>query len=159
MIRGRSQIETWTPDLVGKRMTAALRWATYSGGAVGPAGIRGSMPAYNPTLDDHLDEGWGLPEAAGDDEPGGGKRLIVQATAAQITAHEAALSWPAVYLYPAHDGSARMLCLWLRCKVFRRPFDEAVKRRGTISRATAFRLRDRGLSIISIGLDKDGVKL
>lgn len=160
MTRGRGQeIETWTPKLVGERMTAALRWATYSGGKVGPAGLRGSMPSFIASLDDHLDEGWGLPEVAGDEEPGDGKRLIVQATAAQITAHEAALSWPAVYLHPGHVGSARMLGLWLRCKVYRRPFDEAVKRRGTISRATAFRLRDRGLSLISIGLEKDGVKL
>lgn len=160
MIRGRAEIETWTPKLAGDRMAAALRWATYNGGKVGPGGIRGSMPSFNPTLDDHLDEGWGLPEAAGqDDDIEPPKRLIVQATAAQITAYEAALSWPAVYLYPAHEGSARMLCLWLRCKVHRRPFEDAVKRRGTISRATAFRLRDRGLTIISMGLDKDGVPL
>lgn len=66
------------------------------------------MPALNPTLDDHLDEGWGLPEIAGDDEPGDGKRLVVQASAAQISAYEAALRWPALYLYPAHEGSARL---------------------------------------------------
>ncbi|WP_226341007.1 hypothetical protein [Gemmobacter serpentinus] len=148
-------VDTWTPKLVGERFVAALRWATYSGGAVGPAGIRGSMPAYNPTMDDHLDEGWGLPEVAGDGEPGDGKRLVVQATAAQVTAYEAALIWPAVYLYPAYEGSARMLCLWARCKARRVSFDAAVKRRGTIARATAYRMRDRGLSIISVGLDRD----
>lgn len=154
-----ARIETWTPKLVSERMVEAVRWATYSGGKVGPGGIKGSMPAFNPTLDDHLDEGWGLPEAAGDDEPGDGKRLVVQATAAQITRHEAALLWPVRYLHPDYEGSARMLCLWLRCKVYRRPFEDEVKRRGTISRATAFRLRDRGLSIISMGLDRDGVAL
>ena len=159
MIRGREQIETWTPKRVGEAMTAALRWATYSGGKVGPAGLRGSMPSFIASLDDHLDEGWGLPEVAGDEEPGDGKRLVVQATAAQITQHEAALLWSARYLCPDYEGSARMLGLWLRCKVYRRPFDDAVKRRGTISRATAFRLRDRGLSIISTGLDRDGVAL
>lgn len=155
----RATVETWTPDLVSKRMLSAVRWATYTGGKVGPGGIRGSMPAYITTLDDHLDEGWGLPEVAGDEGPGDGKRLVVQATAAQITQHEAALLWPARYLCPDHEGSARMLGLWLRCKVYRRPFDDAVKRRGTISRATAFRLRDRGLAIISTGLDRDGVAL
>lgn len=156
---GQSAPETWTPDLVGKRLCAAVRWATYSGKAVGPAGICGSMPAFNPTLDDHLDEGWGLPEVAGDEETGDGKRLVVQATASQITQHEAALLWPVIYLHPAHEGSARMLCLWVRCKVHKRSFDDAVRRRGTISRATAFRLRDKGLSIISIGLDRAGVPL
>lgn len=152
------QREQWGPKLVGERMIAAVRWAAFSGGRVGPAGIKGSMPAFNPTLDDHLDEGWGLPEIAGDDEPEA-KRLRVQATAEQITAHEAALNWPAVYLYPAHEGSARFLCLWVRCKVHKRPFDEAISRRGTISRATAFRLRDRGLSLIAQGLDRDRVRL
>lgn len=155
----RHHQETWTPKLAGDRFVTALRWATYTGGKVGPSGIRGSMPAFNATMDDHLDEGWGLPEVAGDDEPGDGKRLVVQATAAQISAYEAALLWPALYLYPAHEGSARMLCLWARCKVYRKPFDDVLKRRGTISRATAFRLRDRALSVISIGLDKDGVPL
>jgi hypothetical protein len=155
----REELETWTPKIVGDRMVAALRWATYTGGRVGPGGIKGSMPAFNPTLEDHLDEGWGLPDRAGDDDPEDGKRLVVQATAAQITAHEAALNWPADFLYPAHEGSARMLCLWLRCKVHKRSFDDAIKRRGTISRATAFRLRDRGLTIISVGLDLRRVPL
>lgn len=167
-------LETWTPKLVGERMVEAVRWAAFTGGKVGPGGIKGSMPSFNPTLDDHLDEGWGLPETAGDEEPGNGKRLVVQATAAQITAYEAALNWPAVYLYPAHEGSARLLCLWVRCKVHRRPFEGAIKARYSrmvqrdgdkaqrewgMSRATAFRLRDRGLSIISVGLDRDGVPL
>lgn len=153
-----TSIETWTPKLVSERMVAALRWATYSGGRVGPSGIVGSMPSFNPSLEDHLEAGWGLPEVAGDEEPEQ-KRLVLNATAAQITSYEDALHWPARYLYPAHEGSARMLCLWLRCKVLRRPFDDVVKRRGTISRATAFRLRDRGLTIISIGLDRDSVRL
>jgi hypothetical protein len=153
------QVETWTPDLVSKRLLAAVRWASFSGAKVGPGGIKGSMPAFNPTLDDHLEEGWGLPEVAGDDAPDDGKRLIVQATAAQISQYEQALLWPITYLHPSHEGSARMLCLWLRCKTYRRPFEEAVKRRGTMSRASAFRLRDRALSMISQGLDRDGVSI
>lgn len=154
----REDIETWTPKLAGERMIAAVRWASYSGGTVGPAAIRGSMPAFNPTLDDHLDEGWGLPEVAGDDTPAD-RRLFLNVTAAQISAHEAALGWPSRYLYPDHEGSGRMLCLWLRCKAHRRSFDDAVKRRGLISRATAFRLRDRGLTMISMGLARDRVPL
>jgi hypothetical protein len=153
----REELETWTPKLVGERMLAAVRWATYSGGPVGPSGIKGSMPAFNPTLDDHLEEGWGLPEVAGD-EGFEERKLVLNISAAQVTAHEAALNWPALYLYPSHEGIARMLGLWLRCKVYRRDFGEAVKRRGTMSRASAFRLRDKGLTVISIGLARDRVK-
>jgi hypothetical protein len=153
----REELETWTPKLVGDRMLAALRWATYSGGPVGPSGIKGSMPAFNPTLDDHLEEGWGLPEVAGD-EGAEERKLVLNVSAAQVSAHEAALNWPARYLYPAHEGSARMLGLWLRCKVYRRDFGEVVKRRGVMSRASAFRLRDRGLTTISMGLARDKVK-
>lgn len=150
----------WTPERVADAMLAALRWADAASGRVGAAGIRGSMPAYAATLEDHLDEGWGLPEKAGDDEEREEeRRLILNIPAVVVSAHEAALHWPVVYLHPANEGSARMLGLWLRCKVYRKPFEEAVKRRGTMSRASAFRLKDKGLSIISVGLDRDRVPL
>ena len=107
------------------------------------------------TLDEHLANGWGLPEAAGDDEPDP-RRLRVMLSPAQVAQHEAALDWPRRYLGD-HEGSARILALWLRCKVQKRPFDAALKARGTISRGAAIQMRDKALSIISQGLDRDGV--
>jgi len=60
------QIEqpTWTPELVRDRMIEAVRWARYNAGPTGPAPLRSMMPKFEPTLADHLAEGWGLPEKA-----------------------------------------------------------------------------------------------
>jgi len=70
----------------------------------------------------------------------------------------AALAWPATYL-PDADGSRAMLSLWAGCKALRQPFTNAVERRGTMTRAMAYRLRDRGLTLIALGLIRDGVSV
>lgn len=152
----RQPPQTWTTKLVADRMVEAMRWAIYSGGRVGPAQFRGSLPAFAATLDDHLAEGWGLPELAGDEEPEE-RRIYRNVSVAQVTAYEAALGWPATYLYPGHEGSARILGLWLVCAAQRSDFEQAVKRRGTMSRSSAFRMRERALTLISVGLTKDRV--
>ncbi|WP_417264541.1 hypothetical protein [Celeribacter sp.] len=60
---------TWTPDFVGEQLVEALKWAKHNAGRVGPGGMVGSYSPFVATFDDHLAEGWGLPEIAGDDEP------------------------------------------------------------------------------------------
>jgi len=147
--------EQWTPKAVGEAMLEALRWAQWSAGRTGPGGIKTVALPFIASLDEHLAEGWGLPETAGDDEPDP-RRLRVMPSPEQISRHEAALDWPRVYLKD-HEGSARILALWLRCKVTKKPFDAAIKARGTISRGAAIQMRDKALSIISQGLDRDGV--
>jgi hypothetical protein len=112
--------------------------------------------SFSATLDDHLSEGWGLPEVADDDEVEA-KALILPPSPAQVTRHVAVLEWPAVYLCPDHHGSARMVGLWAACKARRFPFDKALA--GRLARGHAYRLRDRGLSLISQGLDRDGIAL
>ncbi len=146
--------ETWTPKAVGEAMTEALRWASWAAGRVGPGGIKTVALPFIASLDEHLANGWGLPEIAGDDEPDP-RRLRVMPSPEQISRHEAALDWPRVYLRD-NEGSARILALWLRCKITKRPFDASVKARATISRTAAYALRDRALSLISQGLDRDG---
>jgi len=147
--------ETWTPKAVGEAMLEALRWAQWSAGRVGPGGVKTVSLPFIASLDEHLAEGWGLPEVAGDEEPDP-RRLRVMPSPAQVARHEAALDWPRRYLGD-HEGSARILALWLRCKIQKKPFDAAVKARGTISRTAAYQMRDKALSIISQGLDRDGV--
>lgn len=151
-------IDTWTPQLVATRLIEAVRWARYGAGPVGPSGIRSGMPTYAPTWEDRMAEGWGLPELAGD-ETQEDRPLRVNATPEQVGAYMAALQWQAAYLVPAHVGSSRVLGLWLRCRVARRSFDAAIKDRPHLSRANAYRLRDRALSIIAQGLQSDGVPL
>ncbi|HEY0212377.1 MAG TPA: hypothetical protein VGC40_02145 [Paenirhodobacter sp.] len=120
----------WTTKLAGEALIDALRWARSAAGRTGPAGYRGL------SLPDDIPQMWVMPSPK------------------QISRHLAALEWPAGYLIPAHTGLARMLGLLAACKVYKWPFDKTVKARG-MSRATAYALRDRGLSIISQGLERE----
>jgi hypothetical protein len=112
------------------------------------------LPEAILTMEDRLALGWGLHEVADPEEE---RPLRVQLSAAQVTALEETLQWPAKYLCPAHEGSARMVGLWAACRARKSSFDGALRARKTIARATAFRLRDRGLSLIAHGLDRDEV--
>ena len=153
MIDGR-EIEGWTPKLVKARLVEATLWVKHYGGPVGPTGVKSSMPTYKASLDDHLEEGWGLPEIAGDDAPED-KRRPLPPSAEMIEAHMDALTWVAQYVAKTHPESARLLALWVRCKVYRRDFDRAIE--GKQSRSHAYRLRDRALSLISLALSaRDG---
>ncbi len=146
----------WTPELVGDALVTAMRWAA-SQGPVGPRGYNHVRFAFSASLDDHLDEGWGLPEVAGQDEPPEDRPLRLMLPPAVVSRHRAALEWPATYLCPADVGSARALGLWAACKATGRSFDGALKARATMHRSVAYRLRDKGLSLVSVGLARDGV--
>lgn len=148
--------EGWTPKLVGERLVAALRWAERASGRVGPAAIRSTMPTYLPTLEDHLAEGWGLPEVAGDD--GALERPMERhPTPAEIDAHMQALSWVAEYLAKDHRNLAMLLQLWLLCRLGRADWKKTLQN-WRVSRAHAYRLRDRALGMIAQGLERKGIK-
>lgn len=149
--------DVWTPKRVAAELVEAVLWARQFGAIAGPSGYRGSLPSFQPTLDDHLDEGWGLPEVAGDDVPDGRPlRIPVSAERAQQLGET--LAWVGQYVVPTNPGSARMLSLWLKYQTqgSTRGFEPAVKRMG-IARGHAYRLRDRGLALVAAGLDRDGV--
>jgi hypothetical protein len=148
---------TWTPELVGQALVEAVRWVQYAAGPVGPAGYATvRLPSPVLSLEDHAAAGWGLPERADDDVPD--RPSAARLTPAQVSRHMAVLDWPARYLIPGHEGSARLVGLWAMCKASRRPFNEAARRRG-IDRSLAYRYRDKGLSIIAMGLTLDAVPL
>lgn len=156
----RDRNDQWSPKLVGERLIEAVRWARYSAGPVGPSGIRSGMPNFSLSLEERLEEGWGLPDCPDDEEvEARKKKLRIATTPAQVTAYLAALEWPALYLVPDRAGDARVLNLWVRCRVYSLSFSEAVDRRQYLSRAMAYRMRDRALSVISVALDRDGVSL
>ena len=146
----------WTPEEVGEQLVEALRWARHAAGRTGPGGMSTIRLPFIPTLEAHLDEGWGLPERADDPEDA---VLRLPTSPALVSRHMAALQWQASYLVPAHVGSSRVLGLWLRCRVSRRSFDAAIKDWPHLSRANAYRLRDRGLSLIAQGLTRDRVRV
>ena len=146
--------DVWTPKLVRDRLIEAITWARFCAGPVGPTKIKSNLPAYRASLDDHLAEGWGLPEVAGDDDPID-RRLYLPPPADRVQALIEALEWVAHYVALTNQGSARMLNLWLRCRVYKLDFDWMVGELG-LSRGHAYRLRDRALSLIAQGLDRDG---
>lgn len=151
------QVESWTPRLVRDRMVEAVRWARYNVGLTGPSQIRSTMPAFVASLEDHLEEGWGFPELAADNGPDE-KVIRINLPPKKVQQLIDALEWCAKYLAADHPGSARMLNLWVRCRVYKADFNRNIEARG-ISRAHAYRLRDRGLSVIAQGLDADRVPL
>lgn len=143
------EIEGWTPKLVKARLVAATLWVKHYGGPVGPSGVKSSMPTYKASLDDHLEERWGFPETA-DEDPRDDRGRPMPPTAEEVELHLDALTWVASYVHPTHPESARILALWVRCKVYRRDFDRAIRDRQ--SRGHAYRLRDRALMLISVAL-------
>lgn len=150
---------TWTPKRVRETLVEAVTWAKQFAGPVGPSSVRSSMPSFRATLEDHLDEGWGLPELAGDDGAED-RQMAVPVAPERADFLMAALSWQAIYLVnPGNIGLARNLGLWLHyatARGGRDGFEAALKRRG-VAKGHAYRLRDRALSQIAIGLTRDGV--
>lgn len=149
--------DVWTPKLVRERLVEAIRWARYNAGPTGPASVRAIFPTYVPSMDDFEDEGWGMRESADDaelDAPAPRKRYKPK----EISGLIEALFWPGKYAVPGHPTSVRILNLWLRCKVYKGNFDKLIERRGEMSRASAYRYRDRALGAIAAGLMRDGVK-
>lgn len=99
--------EQWTPKAVGEAMLEALRWAQWSAGRTGPGGVKTVSLPFIASLDEHLAEGWGLPEVAGDDDPDP-RRLRFMPSPEQISRHE---------------GDAQILVLWSQRKIACKPFD------------------------------------
>ncbi len=148
--------DCWTPRRVRDCLIEALAWVKRSGGPVGPAGIKSCMPSYAATLEDHLEEGWGLPESADEAETGDGrtKKIFIPPTSDMVEDFVRRLSWVSLYVHPTNPGSARMLALWLRCRIDRRDFGQAVDAL-RVGRSHAYRLRDRGLSMIAAALQAE----
>ena len=147
----------WTPKLVGEQLVEAMRWVRRFGGTTGPRAYGTINLNFKASLHDHLAEGWGIPELAEYDESEAEKddRLILPPSAAMVSRHLAALQWQADYLCPDHIGSARLTGFWAVSKARSIPFERILQ--GRVSRAHAVRLKDRGLSLISQGLARDGV--
>jgi hypothetical protein len=146
----------WTPELAQDRLLEAVAWLRVCGGRAAPAGLKPSMPGYQASLEDHALEGWGLPECADPDQEQEQARRSYGP--GEIDAMNAALDWVPRYVAPTNPRDAAVLQAWLVCRVYRRSFDKGLMRL-QVSRATAYRMRDRALAMISRRLDRDGVAL
>jgi hypothetical protein len=152
--------QQWTVALVRAELVEAVAWVSGAGGKVGGRDTVTAHLPFRATLEEHLAEGWGLPECADPDAELAAqdrRALRLQPTARRVAQLEAALTWTATHVAPSNAGSARMLSLWLACKVHRRSFDRAVRELG-VQPGHAYRLRDRALTLIAVGLDSKGLR-
>jgi hypothetical protein len=142
----------WTVDMVAKRLVAAVRLCNRIGGPVRPSDRAVGWPSILRDWGDLLGQ-VETDEIGKDKEP---RRYT--ATAREVSEMTAAISWAATYLGgDQHEAQRRVLALWLRCKVTRgRKFSEAIKRKRW-SKATSYRVRDRALLTIALGLMRDQV--
>lgn len=153
-MHGQDLSDVWTPKLVGERLVEAQKWVRYNAGPTGPASVRAASIPFLPTDDDFEIEGWGQREKAEQEDDQPAPRRY---SPAKVSAILAALEWPGKYLVPEYPDAARYLHKWLRCKVYRGNFEKAIEAEGRMSRMSAYRYRDRALSVIAQGLTRDGV--
>ena len=149
-ILDRVGADEWTPKAVGEELTEAVRWAIRAGGRVGPAGIKSGMPSLMMDDFDRLAEQWDLTR---DLEAKPMRRMY---SPAEVSRAERILLWPMTYL-SEHPRQARALSFWVLCKARPKVRYSAALDAVGVSRATAYRQRDRGLSLIAQGLTADGI--
>jgi len=140
----------WTPKDVGDELIKAARWAYQFGGRVGPSGYGSGMPAMMMTQMDRLAEKWPLLDDM-DAVP-----MRRGYSSHEISRFERVLFWQSDYLSES-PVVATALCVWIFCKIKKGVrYGGAIDALG-ISRATAYRQRDRALSLIAVGLTRDGI--
>ena len=145
----------WTVKTVQDVLIDAA-WHSVRGASVGPRGVRSAMLDFHPTGAERLAEGWSYAIELDEEEEIKRRQNRRRLTPARVSFLERAAAWPMEYL--ADDPErARVLQLWLRCKVSKK-FGAEVDRVG-MARATAYRQRDRALTILSVGLDRDEIPL
>jgi hypothetical protein len=128
----------WTPDMVRHRLLEAARVIEIITARPGP---RGSITQWPEAVRE-----WG--DAGRPSAPFVSRRQVARA--------EEAMRWPGLYL-EEEPGAGRVLRVYLRSRAYRESFSRAVKSKRW-SRATAYRMRDRALSIIALCLMRDGVR-
>lgn len=134
---------TWTVEAVRETLVDALWHCLITGGPSGPVEAGPSFWSSAPDWEE--------------DESEKAKRRRARRSPARVSFLERAIRWPVEYLAD-NPTEAAALQLWLRCKVTKAKFIDVCEREG-IARASAYRNRDRALTIISVGLDRAGVPL
>jgi hypothetical protein len=150
----------WNPKAVEDRLIEALALIQRHGGRVGP---RGYTPQWMHEVGaDALEIGEqtamlqagelvDYQEALAKER----NRYMLGASQHDMTLAQEASLWPMRYLAD-YGGPLRALQVFIRCRALRKRFGSECKRRGW-ARATAYRQRDRALSIIAMGLTRDRV--
>jgi hypothetical protein len=136
----------WTRDMVRRLLIRAGKWAVETGGPVGPALFKPTMPNYVPTGADRSDPV---------DAPRERRTLRTHPT--RVSLYEDALEWSGRYVVPTMPGPARVLRTYLRCKVLKGVTFEAAIDRKRWTRPTAYRSLNTALDMIVDGLNRDRI--
>lgn len=139
----------WTREMVEDRMVEAQILLDKTESKPSPEKPGSNWPRHRYEWSDLLSQAEN-PEASKKFE-----RWIFNPSCKDITEMETVLRWQTKYLGD-HPGAARVLNLYLKAKAIRKPFQVLVEERKW-SRATAYRLKERALTMIAIGLMKDKV--
>lgn len=134
----------WTVEMVQQRLVEAAVVAERTIRRPAPSQRASSWPEWLYDIDDLMGQD------AADKHP------TAYIPRFQIDRAEQAMYWPSQYLRE-EPGAGRVLRAFIRAKAFKVPFSKVVRSRGW-SRATAYRSRDRALSIIAMCLMRDGVE-
>ena len=152
----------WSPRAVEDRLIEALALIQRHGGRVGP---RGYTPQWMHEVGSEaleIGEQAAMLQAGelGDYQEALAKernRYMLGASQHDMTLAQEASLWPMRYLAD-YGGPLRALQVFIRCRALRKRFGTECKRRGW-ARATAYRQRDRALSLIAMGLTRDRVRV
>lgn len=156
----------WTPEAVEAELIEAMRWLRLAGGRAGGFGFAQARLPDRPLTPEEVIALTGAPPERADD-PDEAREIereqerlrFRMMPARRVTELEDALQWPARYLVRnGHQGSARCVGLWIVARSGGSGFAAAIKGAG-IPRSMAYRLKDRGLSRISVALVEAGVPL
>lgn len=150
--------DVWTPKIVGDLLIAAIKWAQQTGGRVTPRMYGQGLPDPALTSDERALEEWPqIYEIEEFDPPKHSRRSLSPAKVSQM---ERVLEWPMTYLTTleaTEPGAFRVFKVWVTCKLIKGvSFDKACDQKGW-SRATAYRKKDKALSMIAQGLARDGI--
>lgn len=139
----------WTREMVEERLIEAVRLAEDVIRNPFPDGAKSNWPKHRYEWSDLIAQ----VESPNDARKYG--RLRNTASRKEIENMESALRWQTLYLND-HGGAARVLSAFLRARARRKSFIEIIKKNGW-SKATAYRMRDRALTLIAVGLMRDKI--
>ena len=161
-MHGQDLSDLWVPKLVKGRLIQSMRIINAIAGPTGPAGYGASLPrelieAARRRASDGVREWWEFTDEGATNAP-------QRWTAARITQAEQEMLWPYNYLgsEPPPRGSdlkpLRVMQVYMFCQLARRVMTfEGACQKVRWPRGTAYRAVDRGLAVIAMGLNRDGV--
>lgn len=141
--------DQWSKEMVEERLIEAVRLAERIVIRPTPHSVGSGWPRHIYEWSDYL------AQVESPEDAKKYNRFKISASRKEIQQMEESIQWQTLYLN-GYLGAARVLSAFLRARARRKSFTEEIKKRGW-SKSTAYRLRDRALTLIALGLMRDKV--